>query len=265
LTLVPETTNIKWVARWRDLLTLHSIWTGDFSVTDETSNPSPRQAGGEASHSGAVPYGGDRAAYAAQLGAWPLREGELSAAPLVPYAGQHWDWRAIHAAPQIDPTAWVAPGAIVYGRVRVKARSSIWFGCVLRGDQEYIEVGEETNIQDGSILHVEHGGHPCILGNRVTLGHCAIVHGSTVGDGALIGIRATVLSRCVIGEGALIAAGALVLEGTTVPPHTLWAGLPARQIRELTAAQRERLAETYRHYVNNSIAHCAAFPDGKLP
>jgi carbonic anhydrase/acetyltransferase-like protein (isoleucine patch superfamily) len=85
-----------------------------------------------------------------------------------------------------------------------------------------------------------------------------------VGHGALIGIGATVLSRCVIGEGALIAAGAVVLEGTHVPPHTLWAGCPAKQMRELTPAQRERLAETYRHYVNNSLAHRATFPDGKL-
>lgn len=196
---------------------------------------------------------------------WPLRSAALPHPPEVPYSGQHWDWAAIHAAPQIDPTAWIAPGAIVYGRVRIKARSSIWFGCVLRGDQEWIEVGEETNVQDGSILHVEHGGYPCILGNRVTLGHRAIVHGSTVGDGALIGIGAIVLSRCVIGEGALIAAGAVVMEGITVPPHTLWAGCPARQLREITPPQRQRLAETARHYVNNTIAHRAAFPDGKLP
>ena len=226
---------------------------------------SPRPDNRTETTSGAAPYTGNQAAYEAMLCSWPLRVQPLPPAPDVPYAGQHWDWRAIHAVPQIDPTAWVAPGAILYGRVRLKARSSIWFGCVLRGDQEYIEVGEETNIQDGSILHVEHGGYPCILGNRVTLGHCAIVHGSTVGDGALIGIRAAVLSRCVIGVGALIAAGAVVLEGTTVPPYTLWAGCPARQIRELTPAQRERLAETYRHYVNNSIAHRAAFPDGNLP
>jgi carbonic anhydrase/acetyltransferase-like protein (isoleucine patch superfamily) len=195
---------------------------------------------------------------------WPLRTGAQAEAPTVPYAGQHWDWRAINAAPQIDPTAWIAPGVVLYGRVRVGARSSIWFGCVLRGDQEWIEIGAETNIQDGSILHVEHGGYPCILGNRVTLGHRAIVHGSTVGNGALIGIGATVLSRCLVGEGALIAAGAVVMEGTEVPPHTLWAGCPARPLRELTAAQQERLAETYRHYVNNTVAHQAAFPEGKF-
>jgi hypothetical protein len=94
---------------------------------------------------------------------------EFPPAPTVPYPDSHWDWEAIHAKPEIDPTAWVAPGAIEYGRVRLKVHCSIWFGCVLRGDQEWIEVGEETNVQDGSILHVEHGGYPCILGNRVTL------------------------------------------------------------------------------------------------
>ncbi len=185
---------------------------------------------------------------------WPLLADQLPAEPSVPYPDEHWDWRAINSQPQIDPTAWVAPNAVVLGRVRLKARSSIWFGCVLRGDQEWIEVGEETNVQDGSILHVD-DGYPCILGNRVTLGHRAIVHGSVVGDGALIGISATVLSRCVIGEGALIAGGALILEGTHVPPHTLWAGCPARQLKELNEAQRARLAATYRHYVNNSAGY----------
>lgn len=187
---------------------------------------------------------------------WPLLTESLPEPPVVPCPDEHWDWHAINCRPLIDPTAWVAPGAIVLGRVRLKARSSVWYGCVLRGDQEWIEVGEETNVQDGSILHVDEG-YPCILGNRVTLGHRAIVHGSVVGDGALIGISATVLSRCVIGEGALIAGGALVLEGTQVPPHTLWAGCPARQLKELNESQRARLAATYRHYVNNSAGYAA--------
>ncbi len=188
---------------------------------------------------------------------WPLLHESLPPEPSVPYPDAHWDWRAIHSRPVIDSTAFVAPGAIVLGRVRLKSRSSIWFGCVLRGDFEWIEVGEETNVQDGSILHVDHG-YPCILGDRVTLGHRAIVHGSIVGDGALIGISATVLSRCVIGAGALIAAGAVVMEGTHVPPHTLWAGCPARQLKELSEAQRQRLAATYQLYVNNSAGFRAA-------
>lgn len=187
---------------------------------------------------------------------WPLVTPTLPDAPPVQYPSEHWDWRAINARPVIDPSAWVAPGAVVVGRVHLKARCSVWYGCVLRGDQEWIEVGEETNIQDGSILHID-DGYPCILGNRVTLGHKAVVHGSTIGDGALVGISATVLSRCVIGEGALIAAGALVMEGTTVPPHTLWAGVPARQLKELSETQRDRLAGNYRHYVNNAAGYAA--------
>ncbi|OYW23014.1 MAG: gamma carbonic anhydrase family protein [Planctomycetales bacterium 12-60-4] len=176
-------------------------------------------------------------------------------APEVPFADdRHWDWNALRTTPLIDSTAWVAPGAVVYGRVRVQARSSIWFGCVLRGDHEWIDVGEETNIQDGSILHVD-AGYPCLLGNRVTLGHRAIVHASVVEDEALIAIGATVLSRCIIGRGALIAAGAVVLEGTQVPPGTLWAGCPAKQIKTLTPEQQTRIALTYRHYVNNAAGH----------
>ena len=176
----------------------------------------------------------------------------------LPYPDEFVNVDAVNARPVIDPSVWVAPGAVVTGRVTLKARSSVWYNCVLRGDSEYIEVGEETNIQDGSILHIDHG-YPCILGQRVTLGHNAIVHGAVVQDGALIGIAATVLSRCVIGAGALIAAGALVLEGTTVPPHTLWAGSPARQLKTLTAEQRERVAHTYKYYVNNSVAYLARF------
>jgi carbonic anhydrase/acetyltransferase-like protein (isoleucine patch superfamily) len=147
----------------------------------------------------------------------------------------------------------------------VSARSSIWFGCVLRGDQEWIEIGADSNIQDGTILHVEHGGFPCVIGDRVTVGHRAVVHGSIVGDGALIGIGAMVLSRCLVGEGALVAAGAVVLEGTRLPPHTLWAGCPARQIRELTTEQRRRLETTYQHYVNNTMAHRAAETNTPTP
>lgn len=184
--------------------------------------------------------------------------------PPVPAPEEHWDWDALRTTPVIDPSVWIAPGAVVYGRVRLQARSSVWYGCILRGDQEWIDVGAETNIQDGSILHVD-PGYPCLLGRRVTLGHRAIVHGSIVEDDALIGIAATVLSRCVIGRGALIAAGAVVMEGTTVPPGTLWAGCPARQLRELTPAQQERLRRTYLHYVNNAAGHRAWFGGAAPP
>lgn len=192
------------------------------------------------------------------LETWPLAADNAITPPVVPFPAHHWDWKAIQSRTLVDPSAWIAPGVDLYGRVRVGARSSIWFGCVLRGDQEWIEVGNDSNIQDGSILHVEHGGFPCLLGDRVTVGHRAVVHGAIVGDGALIGIGALVLSRSLVGEGALVAAGAVVLEGTRIPPFTLWAGCPARQVRELTEAQRLRLEDTYCHYVNNTVAHRVA-------
>lgn len=177
--------------------------------------------------------------------------------PEIPYPEAGVDWPAICDTPVIDSSAWIAPGAVLYGRVSVGSRSSIWFGCIVRGDHERIEIGDDTNLQDGAILHVD-PGYPCILGNRVTVGHRAIVHGSVVEDGALIGIAATVLSRCVVGAGALVAAGAVVLEGTVIPPGTLWAGCPARQIRELSPDQQLRLERNWQHYVNNAIAHRTA-------
>lgn len=176
----------------------------------------------------------------------------------LPYPDAPIDTETIHVSPTIDPTAWVAPGAVILGRVTIGARASVWYNCVVRADYEHIEVGEETNVQDGCILHVDHGV-PCVLGRRVTLGHHAVVHASIVEDDALIGIAATVLTGCVIGAGALVAAGAVLLEGATVPPHTLWAGCPAKQIRELSPAQRERLALNCRHYVNYAAVYLARF------
>jgi carbonic anhydrase/acetyltransferase-like protein (isoleucine patch superfamily) len=178
--------------------------------------------------------------------------------PVVQYPSTPWDWDALRTTPLIDETAFIAPGAVIYGRVRLQARSSVWFGCVLRGDHEWIDVGEETNIQDGSVLHVD-SGYPCLIGNRVTLGHRVVLHASVVEDDALIGIGAVVLSRCVIGRGALVAAGSVIREGTHVPPHTLWAGCPARQLKGLSESQQARLALTFQHYVNNAAGHRAAF------
>lgn len=190
------------------------------------------------------------------------REFSLAPTPILcpnlsyPEAGSVWD--ALWTRPEIAPTAWVAPGATVIGRVRLKAHSSVWYGCVLRGDGDLIEVGENTNVQDGSILHVDQG-FPCVLGNRVTLGHRALVHASVVGDEAMIAIGATVLSRCVIGEQALIAAGAVVMEGTQVPPRTLWAGCPARKIKDLSDEQVSRMTHAWKHYVNNGQLSLARY------
>lgn len=189
---------------------------------------------------------------------WPKSVASIPERPRTSYLEEKCDWEALWSLPAIDQTAWVSPCAVILGRVRLMARSSVWYGCVLRGDGAHIEVGEETNVQDCSLLHVE-PDRPCILGRRVTLGHRATVHSSVVEDGAMIGIGATVLSNCIIGRQALVAAGALVLEATRIPPGTLWAGVPARQIKELTEVQKERMAATYRHYVNLGALYLQRF------
>src|SRR5688500_15169659 len=121
---------------------------------------------------------------------------------------------------QIDPTAFIAPGAVVLGDVTVGPRSSVWFQAVLRGDVEKIIVGAETNIQDGCVLHAD-PGFPCMLGDRVTLGHGAIVHGATVEDDVMIGMRAVVMTGARIGAGSIVAVGAVVLEGMEIPPGSV--------------------------------------------
>ena len=157
--------------------------------------------------------------------------------------------------PTIHPTAYVAPGADVIGRVRLAKDSSVWFGCVLRGDVNRIDIGEATNIQDGSILHVD-GGHPCLIAEGVHVGHHVNLHGCVVERGAMVGIGAIVLSGARVGAGAIIGAGSVVLEGMRIPPRTLAVGAPARVVRKVTArdlgyirswvAKYVRLAKAYR-------------------
>ena len=149
--------------------------------------------------------------------------------------------------PTIDEGAWVAPGAVVAGRVSVADGASIWYGCVLRGDGDSISIGKQTNIQDGTVVHVDEG-FPCVIGDRVTVGHRAIIHGARIDDGALIGMGAIVMNGCHIGEQALVAAGALLKEGTVVGPRTLWAGVPARKVRDLNDEAVEKLEAGWRHY-----------------
>ena len=153
--------------------------------------------------------------------------------------------------PQVDATAWVADSAQVMGWVRLAARASVWFGCVLRGDVDDIVIGEETNIQDGSVLHVD-PGVPLHVGARVTVGHKAMLHGCTVGDESLIGIGAVVLNGARIGRHCLVGAGALVTEGKEFPDGSLIVGAPARVVRQLTPEQIEGLRHSAQHYVENA-------------
>lgn len=156
--------------------------------------------------------------------------------------------------PQIHPSAWIAPTAVIIGDVEIGPDASVFYGCVLRGDVNAIRVGARSNIQDNSVLHVDRDA-PCTLGEDVTVGHMALVHGSTVGDGTLVGMKSALLSRSRIGSGALIAAGAVVLEGAEVPDHMLAAGVPAKIRRELEPEQYEGFIPHAGRYVELAKKH----------
>lgn len=151
----------------------------------------------------------------------------------------------------VHPEAWIAPGAVLVGEVSLGARASVWYGCVLRGDLEPIEVGEESNLQDGTVVHVDRG-FPTRIGRRVTVGHRCVVHGCTIEDGALIGMGSVLLSGSRVGAGALVAAGAVVLEGFQVPAGQVAAGVPARLRGPVPEELRERLAQGALSYVESA-------------
>src|SRR5215469_16647435 len=161
------------------------------------------------------------------------------------------------AAPSIHRQAWIAPGAIIVGSVVIGRGSNVWYGAVLRADDDVIRIGDECNIQDLCCIHVD-PGEPAVLADRVSLGHHATVHGAYVGSGALIGMGAVVLGGAVIGSGALVAAGAVVLPGTVVPEGVLFAGVPGRVVRDLTAAEIEENDATARRYVDRASRHRGA-------
>jgi carbonic anhydrase/acetyltransferase-like protein (isoleucine patch superfamily) len=156
--------------------------------------------------------------------------------------------------PTIDPTAYIHPAAHVMGDVTLGPRASIWPTAVLRGDTAPIRVGADSNVQDGSIVHVDHGV-PCTIGDRVAIGHRAIIHGATVESDVLIGMGAILLNRVVVGSGSIIGAGAVVREGMVIPPNSLVLGVPGRIVRETTAEERERIARTVGSYLALQVAH----------
>jgi carbonic anhydrase/acetyltransferase-like protein (isoleucine patch superfamily) len=145
---------------------------------------------------------------------------------------------------------WIAPDAHVIGRVRLGEDASVWFGSVLRGDNELIDIGERTNIQEGSMLHTDMG-FPMTIGADCTIGHHAILHGCTIGENSLVGMGATILNGAKIGANSLVGANALVTEGKEYPENALIVGSPAKAIRTLDAAAVERLSWTALHYVEN--------------
>jgi carbonic anhydrase/acetyltransferase-like protein (isoleucine patch superfamily) len=156
--------------------------------------------------------------------------------------------------PTIHASAYVAPSADVIGRVRLAQDSSIWFQCVLRGDVNRIEIGEATNIQDGSILHVDDAS-PCLIADHVHVGHHVNLHGCVVERGAMIGIGAIVLSGSRVGAGAIVGAGSVVLEGTKIPPRMLAVGAPARVVRPVTSRDLAYIQRWVAKYVRLARAH----------
>lgn len=152
-------------------------------------------------------------------------------------------------APRIAASAYIDGSAQVIGDVAIGERSSVWPNVTIRGDVNYIRVGDETSIQDNAVLHVDHEIYPCIIGNRVTVGHNVVLHGCQIEDEALIGIGAVVLNGAKVGQGAVIAAGALVPEGMAVPSGALAMGTPAKVRREVSPDERDRFRKNCDNYV----------------
>lgn len=167
-------------------------------------------------------------------------------------------------SPQVDPAAFVAPGAQVIGDVAIGPESSIWYNCVLRGDVNRIRIGARTNIQDGSIVHVDSPkpgapeGHPTLIGDDVLIGHLAMVHGCVLHDRAFVGLGAIVMDGCEIEGGAMLAAGAMLTPGKRIPAGQLWAGRPAKYVRDLSEEELAGHRAGVAHYVALARAHAAA-------
>ena len=158
--------------------------------------------------------------------------------------------------PVIEDGAWVAPGAVLLGNIVLRRGASVWYGCVLRSDMDGadIVIGEDTNIQDGTVVHVD-TNMPCRVGDRVTVGHGAVLHAAVIEDDALIGMGATVLSGAKVGRGSIVAAGSVVPEGMEIPPGVIVAGVPAKVRRETTEDDRARLEHGWRIYARLRDLH----------
>jgi carbonic anhydrase/acetyltransferase-like protein (isoleucine patch superfamily) len=152
--------------------------------------------------------------------------------------------------PTLDPTVFVGQGSIIVGDVHIGRDSSVWFNVVIRGDVHQIRIGERTNIQDLAMLHVQFNVHPISIGNGVTIGHSAVLHGCTIEDHAQIGMNATVLNGAVVGAYSIVAAGAVVRENVVIPPRTLVAGVPAKIMREVTDEECLKLEQGAQNYVD---------------
>ncbi|MCI5049882.1 MAG: gamma carbonic anhydrase family protein [Rickettsiales bacterium] len=171
-----------------------------------------------------------------------------SSAILLPYRG---------VVPQIHPDAWIAPGAVIIGDVTIGAQSNVWFGCVIRGDVQSITIGERTNIQDGTVIHVTRKIGPTHIGSGVTVGHSALLHACTIEDDSFIGMHATVMDHAVVKKHAMLAAGALLAPKKEVPTGALWAGNPAKYFRDMKQVEIDFIAESAQNYVDLSKEYAA--------
>lgn len=158
---------------------------------------------------------------------------------ILPYKG---------AVPRVGDGVFIAPNAVVIGRVELGDRASVWFNCVVRGDGNFIKIGAETNVQDGTVIHIATDRYPTIIGARVTIGHGAIIHACTIEDDCMIGIGAIVLDGAVIERGAIVAAGAVVSPGKRVPSGEMWSGCPARFQRPVKPSETEFIARNAKEY-----------------
>ena len=159
------------------------------------------------------------------------------------------------AAPRIDPTAFIAPGAVLVGDVIVGPEASIWYGCVLRGDVASITIGARANVQDGTIVHVSRKNGPTVIGEGAMIGHRAVIHACTLEPGAFVGMSATVMDKAVVEGGAMVAAGALITPRKRVPAGELWAGAPAKLLRALSDEEAAYIPDSVAHYVRLGQAH----------
>jgi carbonic anhydrase/acetyltransferase-like protein (isoleucine patch superfamily) len=162
--------------------------------------------------------------------------------------------------PTIHPTAFIAPNASIMGDVTIGAEASVWYGAVLRGDMAPIVIGSQTNLQDGTMVHVDEEV-PCRIGSRVGVGHRVILHGCTVEDECLIGMGSILLNNVVIGTGSVVGAGAVLPEGMQVPPRSLVLGVPGRVVRQVDDRLAAMITGTWQHYIGQAKAHRA----GKFP
>lgn len=170
-------------------------------------------------------------------------------------------------SPIIARDAFIAPGSQIIGDVEIGSASSIWYNCVLRGDVNYIKIGQRTNIQDGTIIHVDSpspgnpGGSPTIIGDDVLIGHMVMLHGSTLHDRAFVGLGSIVMDGCTIESDGMLAAGAMLTSGKVIRAGELWMGRPAKKVRDLLPEEIARNAIGVAHYVENAAAHRAAISD----